>query len=95
MNTKPNPEMIDDDNPEWTDEMFAQARPAREVLPQLFAPDVAAQMLAPRRGRPRKADAKEQLTLRLSPQVLAWFRATGPGWQGRIDEALKEWVAAH
>lgn len=95
MNKKPNPEMIDDDNPEWTDEMFAQARPAREVLPQLFAPDVAAQMLTPRRGRPRKADAKEQLTLRLSPQVLAWFRATGPGWQGRIDDALKEWVAAH
>jgi len=35
------------------------------------------------------------LSLRLSPEVVAHFRATGPGWQRRIDEALKDWVAGH
>lgn len=46
-----------------------------------------------RRGRPRKARPKEAVSIRLSPDVLAAFRATGPGWQTRIDEALKEWLA--
>ena len=43
------------------------------------------------RGRPRKAEGerKEQVTLRLSPEVLAHFRAGGEGWQTRIDEALR------
>ena len=44
------------------------------------------------RGRPRKAAEarKEKVTLRLSPEVLAHFRAQGPGWQSRIDETLKK-----
>ena len=48
-----------------------------------------------RRGQrgPQKAPTKEQITLRLSPEVLAYFRATGPGWQTRIDAALKAFVA--
>lgn len=44
------------------------------------------------RGRPAKAEGerKQKVTLRLSPDVLAHFRAQGPGWQTRIDEALKK-----
>ena len=43
-----------------------------------------------RRGR-RKLDApKQQVTLRLSPKVLAYYRAKGRGWQTRIDEDLKK-----
>lgn len=44
------------------------------------------------RGRPAKApeERKEKVTLRLSPDVLAFFRAQGPGWQTRIDETLKK-----
>lgn len=44
------------------------------------------------RGRPPKAkgESKEKVTLRLSPDVLAHFRATGKGWQTRLDEALRE-----
>lgn len=44
------------------------------------------------RGRPAKAagEHKEKVTLRLSPDVLAHFRAQGPGWQTRIDEALRK-----
>ena len=46
-----------------------------------------------RRGRPPKTGVKEAVSLRLSPQVLAHFRASGPGWQTRIDEILQR-VAA-
>jgi len=42
------------------------------------------------RGRPPKADGerKEKVTLRLSPEVLSYFRAQGDGWQTRIDRLL-------
>ncbi|MBV5291934.1 MAG: hypothetical protein JZU58_06235 [Curvibacter lanceolatus] len=52
MTKRPNPEWIDDDNPEWTDEVFAQARPTHEVLPQLFGKALAQEMLRPT-GLPR------------------------------------------
>ena len=44
-------------------------------------------------GRPAgsvKADRKRQVALRLDPDVLEHFRATGPGWQSRINEALRK-----
>jgi uncharacterized protein (DUF4415 family) len=41
-------------------------------------------------GRPRKAAPKEAVNIRLDPDVLAHFRATGPGWQSRINEALRK-----
>jgi uncharacterized protein (DUF4415 family) len=46
------------------------------------------------RGRPLKdaADRKVAVSIRLSPDVLAHFRAGGPGWQSRIDEALRRVV---
>jgi uncharacterized protein (DUF4415 family) len=47
-----------------------------------------------RRGRPPGSARKTQTTLRVSNDVLAWFRASGPGWQTRMDEVLKEYVAA-
>ena len=47
-----------------------------------------------RRGRPAGAAKKTQTTVRISKEVLAFFRATGPGWQTRMDEALKKYVAA-
>lgn len=48
-----------------------------------------------RRGRPKSETRKEAINIRLSPEVVARFRATGRGWQTRIDAALKEWLAAH
>lgn len=50
------------------------------------------QALAERRERlrgPQLAPTKQQVTLRLDPDVLAKFRATGPGWQTRVNEALR------
>jgi uncharacterized protein (DUF4415 family) len=35
---------------------------------------------------------KEQIAIRFSPEVLAASRASGKGWQTRMDEALKEWL---
>jgi uncharacterized protein (DUF4415 family) len=43
-----------------------------------------------KRGRPLLASAKKSVHLRLSPEVLTWFRKTGPGWQTRIDETLRK-----
>ncbi len=46
-----------------------------------------------RRGRPPAEVRKVSTTLRLSPDVLEHFRAGGPGWQTRIDQALKRIVS--
>jgi uncharacterized protein (DUF4415 family) len=46
------------------------------------------------RGANRKP-AKEQVAIRFSPEVLAAFRATGSGWQTRMNEALKDWLKTH
>ncbi|MGB6450314.1 MAG: BrnA antitoxin family protein [Steroidobacteraceae bacterium] len=47
-----------------------------------------------RRGRPPGSGQKTQTTVRLSNGVLAYFRASGPGWQTRLNEALKKYVAS-
>lgn len=91
MKRKSNAELIDKENPEWTEEDFQQARPAGEVLPELFGPQVAAEMLKPR-GRPKATRTKIHLNIRLDTDVLEAFRATGRGWQTRINEALREWL---
>lgn len=44
----------------------------------------------PNHRGPQKAPVKKQVSLRLSPEVLAHFKATGRGWQTRIDETLKK-----
>jgi uncharacterized protein (DUF4415 family) len=43
-----------------------------------------------RRGRPKSASPKEAVNLRLDPDALEYFRKTGPGWQSRINEALRK-----
>lgn len=45
-----------------------------------------------RRGRPLGSGSKTQVTLRLDVEVVEKFRATGDGWQTRINDALKSWV---
>ena len=44
---------------------------------------------------PNKLPAKEQVAVRYSPEVLAAFRATGRGWQTRMDNALRDWLKTH
>jgi uncharacterized protein (DUF4415 family) len=77
-----------DENPEWTSEDFARAKPAREVLPGLFGAKVAEEMLRPR-GRPKSPDSKVAISLRVAPDVLERWKASGAGWQTRMAESLK------
>ncbi|MGQ0711256.1 MAG: BrnA antitoxin family protein [Rhodoferax sp.] len=94
MSKKPNPELLDDVNPEWTAEDFARARPASDVLPQIFGEKVAKEMLRPR-GRPRVEFPKERINIRLSREVVEHFKSAGEGWQTRIDAALRQFIAEH
>jgi uncharacterized protein (DUF4415 family) len=68
-----------DDAPELTDEWFDSA-------------DIhdGGTLVARGRGRPKVARPKQQITLRLDADIIERFRATGPGWQARINEALRK-----
>ena len=48
-----------------------------------------------RRGRPLGSGTKAQVTLRLDVDVLERFKASGDGWQTRINDVLKSWVRTH
>ena len=48
-----------------------------------------------RRGRPLGSGTKTQVTLRLDVDVVEKFRASGEGWQTRINDALKSWTQTH
>ncbi|MBI3772313.1 MAG: BrnA antitoxin family protein [Gammaproteobacteria bacterium] len=90
---KPNPELINDETPELDAEWFAKAKPAAEVLPPELL-TVLPKRLPGQRGA-QKTPRKVPVNVRLSSEVIKYFRATGPGWQRRMDEALKEWVDEH
>jgi uncharacterized protein (DUF4415 family) len=75
-----------DDAPELTDEFFERAEIA--VGGKVIRPAKGTLTRPP--GRPKSAAPKRSVHLRLSPDVVAWFRAKGPGWQTRIDEALRK-----
>ena len=70
------------ETPEWTFAAFAQAKRFHEL------PDHLQTKLRRTRG-PQKSPTKELVSLRLSPDVLEVLRSTGPGWQTRVDEALR------
>jgi uncharacterized protein (DUF4415 family) len=89
MSKRPNPELIDDESPELTEEWFKRAVPF-SGLPE----SLQAKLARTPRG-PQKAPVKERITIRLSPEVVAPFRATGDGWQTRLDAALKDWLKTH
>ncbi len=77
-----------DDSPEWTEEMFRAAAIYRGG--KLIRP--ATGVLGPNGivGRPRAENPKKAISLRLDPDVIEKFRATGKGWQSRINAALRE-----
>ena len=73
---------------ELTDDDFAKAMPFAKLPPALQA------KLRTPRG-PQVAPTKDRITIRLTHEVVERFRATGPGWQTRIDLALQEWLRSH
>jgi len=78
---------MSDENPEWKNGEFARARPAREVLPELLGEKEAEKLLKPR-GRPRSPHSKVAISLRVAPDVLERWKASGPGWQTRMADSL-------
>ncbi|MEO5598969.1 MAG: BrnA antitoxin family protein [Novosphingobium sp.] len=74
-----------DDAPEWTEDHFRHAqlsvdgKVVREAVGTWTRP-----------GRPISENPKKQVTLRLDPEVLEKFRATGKGWQSRINAELRK-----
>jgi len=47
------------------------------------------------RGRPKSESTKQLVSVRYSPEVLAYFKSTGEGWQSRMDRVLREYVTRH
>lgn len=67
--------------------------PARDKDSPSAAKLIRAATAARKRGRPAGSGKKEQVAIRVDREVLAAFRATGPGWQTRMNTVLKAWVA--
>jgi uncharacterized protein (DUF4415 family) len=80
-------EIADDpDAPEITDEEIAAGgKPFKEVFPEIWAK--MKQQAA--RGRPKLERPKEKVTIRLSAEVMEYYRGSGPGWQTRINNDLQ------
>ncbi len=55
--------------------------------------ELRAEITSRRTRGPNKLPVKEQVAVRYSPEVLAYFRSTGAGWQTRMDEVLRDYVA--
>ena len=64
---------------------------------QPLTPDQLKAMVPMRtvRGRPKSAKTKQLVSIRYSPEVLAYFKSTGEGWQSLIDKVLREYVVEH
>ena len=76
--------LADADNPPLTDENFAKMRPAVKAAPEIVA------RYRGQRGPQKSKPVKTQLTLRLDPEVVEHFKASGPGWTARINEVLRK-----
>ena len=84
-----NPSRSDAENPEWTEADFRRARPALQVLPKEVVE--AIRRYRGQRG-PQKSPTKELISLRVDRDVAAAYRASGPGWQTRANEALRAYA---
>ncbi|MCC5611605.1 BrnA antitoxin family protein [Nostoc sp. CHAB 5834] len=79
------PSIPHDDNPDWTEADFAKAEGPESLS--------AAELAAFPRTRVRstqKAPTKRPISLRVDADILESYRATGPGWQSRMNDALRK-----
>ena len=82
----------DPDSRELDAQWFASAKPASHALP----PQLYASLAAKRpRGRPKADDNKVFTAIRLDADLLETFKATGKGWQTRMNAALRQFVTEH
>ena len=86
---------MDAETKAFADAVLASIQQAKRGEGRVTTPE---QIMAKRKGRPVgsvKSAPKVATTIRLSSDVSAAFRATGAGWQTRIDAALKDWLRTH
>jgi len=76
-----------EDGTNHTDEELARFKPAAEFK--------ELQSVLKAAGRPKSDTHKKPVSIRLSPEVVDYFKGTGKGWQTRMDEVLKDYVAHH
>jgi uncharacterized protein (DUF4415 family) len=99
MNVKsqdsPKPWVDPDDAPELTDDFLEQGE--WKIGAQAVSAAVGAVALreALSRGRPKAQSTKLSLTVRYDAEVIDAFKATGKGWQARMNDALKDWLQTH
>ena len=74
----------DPENPDWTREELARAMTFDKLPTRLR------QKISSRTRGPQKAPRKVPVSIRLSLDVVEGFRSSGAGWQGRVDEILRE-----
>ena len=84
MAKKPDPFMTDAKNPEWTAASAAEAKPFSEVFPAQFA------SWKNRGGRPPVETPKVHIGFRLAADVVAGVKATGKGYNARVEKVLRE-----
>ena len=78
-----------DDAPEWTEEVFDRAEIRRDGVVTRPASGTLT-----KRGRPKLARPKIQVTLRLDQDIVEKYRGSGPGWQSRLNDDLKKAIKA-
>jgi uncharacterized protein (DUF4415 family) len=76
---------------ELDDEWFKTAKPAREI----FSPQVFASLKKSGRGRPKAENPKVFTAIRLDADLIEAFKATGKGWNTRINAALRQYLNEH
>lgn len=81
-----------DDAPELDETFFDQATP--KINDEAVSVSEVKVAFTQRLGRPKSDNPKKAISIRLSPEVVEYFKSTGKGWQTRMDEALQEYVAA-
>jgi uncharacterized protein (DUF4415 family) len=84
---------VDVDARELTHVWASQAKPAQEALPA----NVYEALMAKKRprGRPKAEATKVFTAIRLDADLLGAFKATGKGWQTRVNSALRQYIQEH
>jgi uncharacterized protein (DUF4415 family) len=84
-----------DDAPALTEDFFEQGEWKIGEQPVSTQVGTAALKRALSRGRPKAERTKQALTVRYDADVVEAFKATGKGWQTRMNAALKDWLKTH
>lgn len=95
MSTTPRKRTLVMPSAEESRKIVAAAKADPDAKPLTKAQLKAMVPLKALRGRPRSANPKQLVSVRYSPEVLAYFRRTGEGWQARMDGVLRDYVSKH